>query len=178
MPASSDEFSPPGRLVGIGGHRLHVHVAGEAGPPVVFEAAGLDFSPTWALVQPGVAAAYRARSVFDTSRIETMMAELEGLDASQDEVRAVRPAGLDDIPLVALSHGQPQSIPGMPDEVNQAYETAWQEMQGELAALSTRGRHQVVEGSGHAIHHDRPDVVVAAIREVVEAINEKTRRPA
>ena len=31
------------------------------------------------------------------------------------------------------------------------------------------GRWQLVEGSGHTIHHDRPDAVVAAIREVVEA---------
>ena len=31
------------------------------------------------------------------------------------------------------------------------------------------GRWHLVEGSGHMIHHDRPDAVVAAIREVVEA---------
>lgn len=52
--------------------------------------------------------------------------------------------------------------------VNAAYEATWQSMQGELAALSSRGRHVVVEGSGHNIHHDRPDAVIAAIREVVE----------
>src|SRR5690606_9403536 len=98
------------------------------------------------------------------------MAESEGLDASQDEVRAARPAAPSDMPLVVLSHGVPQAIPGLPEDVNAAYEAAWQQMQRELAARSARGRHVVVEGSGHNIHHDRPDAVVAAIREVVEAI--------
>lgn len=120
----------------------------------------------------GIAAAYRRRSVADPSRIATMMAEFEGLDASQDEVRAERDAGLGDMPLVILSHGAPQAIPGMPDEVNAAYEAAWQTMQAELVALSSRGRHVAVEGSGHNIHHDRPNVVVAAVREVVETLRE------
>lgn len=98
-----------------------------------------------------------------------MIAEFEELDALQDEVRAARPATPSDIPLVVLSHGVPQAIPGLPEDVNRAYEAAWQQMQRELAAQSSRGRHVVVEGSGHNIHHDRPDEVVKAIREVVEA---------
>jgi pimeloyl-ACP methyl ester carboxylesterase len=37
-----------------------------------------------------------------------------------------------------------------------------------LAARSRRGRHVLAEGSGHWIPLDRPDVVVAAVREIVE----------
>lgn len=42
--------------------------------------------------------------------------------------------------------------------------------QGRLAARSRRGRHIVAEGSGHWILLDRPDVVISAVREVVDAI--------
>ena len=55
-------------------------------------------------------------------------------------------------------------MPGVPDEVNERYEAAWQQMQGELAARSNSRRVVVAEGAGHSIHHDRPDLVVEAIR--------------
>jgi pimeloyl-ACP methyl ester carboxylesterase len=45
----------------------------------------------------------------------------------------------------------------------------WIELQKELAALSTRGKLVLVEGTGHHIQLGRPDVVVDAVREVVEA---------
>src|ERR1700736_2911049 len=43
----------PGRLVDVGGWRLHLNCTGpeNASPPVVFEAGGGDFSLDWALVQ-------------------------------------------------------------------------------------------------------------------------------
>jgi len=49
---------PPGRLVDLGGWRLHLNCAGEArtsGPTVILEAGAGDFSVDWSLVQPGVA---------------------------------------------------------------------------------------------------------------------------
>ncbi len=39
----------------------------------------------------------------------------------------------------------------------------------ELLGLSTNSKHVTVENSGHYIMSDRPDAVIAAIREVVEA---------
>ena len=51
-------FPPPGRLVDVGGWRLHLNCAGEArtsGPTVILEAGAGDFSVDWSLVQPGVA---------------------------------------------------------------------------------------------------------------------------
>ncbi|NWG75008.1 MAG: hypothetical protein HXY24_10440, partial [Rubrivivax sp.] len=88
-------------------------------------------------------------------------------------VRAARDRGLGDIPLIVLSHGVPQAIPGLPDEVNRGYEAAWQQMQIELAAQSTNGRRLVVEGAGHMIHHERPDVVIEAIRQIVTAARDR-----
>lgn len=46
---------PPGRLVSIGTHRLHIHCAGAGAPAVVFDAALGASSLSWSLVHPGVA---------------------------------------------------------------------------------------------------------------------------
>jgi pimeloyl-ACP methyl ester carboxylesterase len=51
-------FPAPGRLVDVGGWRLHLNCTGEAHasqPTVILEAGLGDFSVEWSLVQPGVA---------------------------------------------------------------------------------------------------------------------------
>ncbi len=48
-------YPPPGRLVDIGGRRLHAQISGCAGPTVVLEAGLAATSLSWALVQPGIA---------------------------------------------------------------------------------------------------------------------------
>lgn len=54
--AREQESSPPGRLVDIGGHTLHMLCSGHGGGPTVVLDAGLaGFSTDWALVQPEVA---------------------------------------------------------------------------------------------------------------------------
>jgi pimeloyl-ACP methyl ester carboxylesterase len=45
---------PPGKLVDIGGYRLHLNCKGKNGPTVVLIAGAGDFSFDWGLVQPGV----------------------------------------------------------------------------------------------------------------------------
>jgi pimeloyl-ACP methyl ester carboxylesterase len=79
-----------------------------------------------------------------------------GLDALEESAREVeREAGsLGDIPLVVLSAGNTDG------QRLAAHE--------QLARLSSRGTHIVVHTAGHWIQLDEPEVVVAAIREVVE----------
>src|SRR5262249_22804259 len=51
-------FAPPGKLVDIGGWRLHLSCTGEvraSQPNIILEAGVGDFSVEWSLVQPGVA---------------------------------------------------------------------------------------------------------------------------
>ena len=50
----------PGRLIDVGGHRLHLHCQGAGGPPVVFDAALGASSLSWTYVLPEVAAFARA----------------------------------------------------------------------------------------------------------------------
>ena len=58
-------FPPPGRLIDVGGTRLHIDIQGglerDASPPVVFEAGIAATSLSWQLVQPEIAR--RARTV-------------------------------------------------------------------------------------------------------------------
>lgn len=49
------KYPPPGRLVDVGGHRLHVLEMGSGSPAVIFESALGATSRSWALVQPEIA---------------------------------------------------------------------------------------------------------------------------
>ena len=56
------EYPPPGRLVDIGGRKLHLDCSGKGNPTVVLVAGGNAFSIDWALVQPRVAETTRVCS--------------------------------------------------------------------------------------------------------------------
>ena len=48
-------YPPPGQMVDVGGHRLHLYCIGKGSPTVVLEAAAPGWSLYWSLVQPDVA---------------------------------------------------------------------------------------------------------------------------
>jgi pimeloyl-ACP methyl ester carboxylesterase len=55
---SAQPLPPPGRLIDLGGWRLHLNCSGEANPSrpaVILEAGAGDFSVDWSLVQPRLA---------------------------------------------------------------------------------------------------------------------------
>jgi pimeloyl-ACP methyl ester carboxylesterase len=86
---------------------------------------------------------------------------------------------LGDRPLVVLTHGVPIAAPGAPwppPSRAARVEAAWLDMQKDEAAWSTRGRQRVVAGTGHYIQFDRPDAVVAAVREVVDEVKSAPSR--
>lgn len=121
------------------------------------------------------AAAYR--SVAGTTvAVDTMLRELDGLDDLHAQARAARILSLGDLPLVVLRHGAPlQPFPeehGIGPEDMEEYEQQWVQLQEEIAALSSGGRVVRAAGAGHTIHHERPGLVVDAIREVVKAAGE------
>jgi pimeloyl-ACP methyl ester carboxylesterase len=47
---------PPGKLIDVGGYRLHLHCLGEGKPTVLLEAGNNEFSLTWSDIQPRLAA--------------------------------------------------------------------------------------------------------------------------
>lgn len=83
-----------------------------------------------------------------------------------------------DIPLAVLTQGRPYrpedySNPSLAPKYYQLH----LEMQRDLAARSPRGRQVVAEKSGHFIHQDQPELVISAIRQVVEEVKSKGGRP-
>ncbi|WHZ20603.1 MAG: hypothetical protein OJF55_002752 [Rhodanobacteraceae bacterium] len=88
---------------------------------------------------------------------------------SSDEVRAAK-RSYGDMPLVVLSRApfprQPHETQAMRDAKNYL----WVELHDDIAALSTRGVNEIVPGAGHYVQLDKPDVVIAAIRQVVETV--------
>jgi len=55
------------------------------------------------------------------------------------------------------------------DPAERAAGPIWIQLQKELAAMSSVGNWKVVKGASHAIHLDKPDEVVTAIRDVFNA---------
>jgi pimeloyl-ACP methyl ester carboxylesterase len=84
--------------------------------------------------------------------------------ASSDEVLAIQ-RGLGDIPICALLAGR-RTWDLLSAEDGSKLLAIWQGMQKEFAQRSTRGTWRVVPDCGHAIPSERPDAVIAAIREI------------
>ena len=53
--ADAKAYPPPGELVDVGGHRLHINCTGSGSPTVIIEAGHGDWSTSWGVVQEEVA---------------------------------------------------------------------------------------------------------------------------
>ena len=91
-----------------------------------------------------------------TRSFRTMASELAGLRESLNQAAEDRPR-LGRKPLVVLTEGQRRM-------------EFWHAMQEQFTELSDSSEWQVVNGAGHFIHHDKPGVVVDAVRRVVESV--------
>jgi pimeloyl-ACP methyl ester carboxylesterase len=104
--------------------------------------------------------------------VRESVAELKSISESAAETAAT--GSLGDMPLIVLSQDPDAPQYDLPEDLVKPTNEGWQQMQAELAQLSTRGTRTVAKNSGHYIQLDRPDLVVDAIRKVVNEI----RRPA
>lgn len=75
-------YPPPGKLVGVGGHRLHIHCLGEGSPTVILEAANGGMSAHWVRVQQQVAKATRV-CAYDRAGLGWSESGPEPRDAAQ-----------------------------------------------------------------------------------------------
>ncbi len=98
------------------------------------------------------------------------------LDASAVEMRRAAAAKpLRPLPLVVLSRGLPMEIPAdllaqLPPDYMAAQEKVWRELQNALVAHVPGARHVVATKSEHGIQATEPDLVITAVRQVVEAV--------
>ena len=78
-----------------------------------------------------------------------------------------------DAPLIALTRDRvppEEQPPGWSPEREALLLTTAHELQADLASRSPHGRLVIAEGSGHNIQRYRPDLIIEAIREVVDAV--------
>jgi pimeloyl-ACP methyl ester carboxylesterase len=121
-----------------------------------------------ALVSPELWEAYQERMAqFPTSELD--------IEASFAQVREARDeTPLRPMPLVVITAGivDPAELaaffpPGWPIEV---MPQVHRELQADLAGLVPNGRQVIAERSGHYVHRTEPELVLEAIRQVVEAV--------
>ena len=98
---------------------------------------------------------------------DTCLAELWALPDSDRQARAT--GSLGDIPLILLRHGVPDLFSKLRAEQAEEAEKVWVELQEDLAQLSANGEVRVAAGAGRDIPLEKPDLVVEAIQDVVEA---------
>src|SRR5579859_5865779 len=94
------------------------------------------------------------------------VAELKALPESAAQTAATGTLG--DTPLAVLSHDPDKPSAELPPDLAKPTNDAWEKMQEELAHLSTRGTQTIAKNSAHYIQIDRPDVVIEAVRNVLE----------
>jgi pimeloyl-ACP methyl ester carboxylesterase len=84
--------------------------------------------------------------------------------------------GLGDKPLIVLTRDPKTIAPGglVPPQWEELTGPVWQQLQTQLATLSTNSKHIVVDHASHNIQLEQPQVVVNAILDVIQQV--KARR--
>jgi pimeloyl-ACP methyl ester carboxylesterase len=111
--------------------------------------------------------------------------DIETLDvnASFDQIeKGATAQRLRPIPFFVLTHGQPfdlSSLQPLPADFPEALNKAWHTGQDALATLAPNAKHIIATKSGHDIQVQEPQLVIDAIKQVVEAVrNRSARTPA
>jgi pimeloyl-ACP methyl ester carboxylesterase len=91
----------------------------------------------------------------------------------ESAAQAASTGSLGDMLLAVLSHDPDKRLADLSPDVAKPVNEAWETMQEELARLSTRGTQTIAKGSSHYIQIDRPEIVIDAVRNVVN----QTRAP-
>jgi pimeloyl-ACP methyl ester carboxylesterase len=116
--------------------------------------------------------------MYRTGYLDATMREMEMFAAYSSQFEKLN--SLRDLPLIVFSQKMdaqklfdqyPPNIQAqLTMELMQQVADSYNAQQAELAALSTRGKQIIVEGSGHFIQVEKPQIVIDAIREVLEQV--------
>jgi pimeloyl-ACP methyl ester carboxylesterase len=92
----------------------------------------------------------------------TASSELANIKKSFEEVRSVTSLG--SLPLIVLSQGSKDS------KISDERFQKWGSLQLDLTKLSSNSQRIVAENSGHFVPLDRPDLVISAVKRLIESI--------
>lgn len=105
-----------------------------------------------------------------TDALATWLAELEMGEANCAEALALQINSFGNLPLIVISAGHGDRLASFSDAENQQLWENMQIEQTELAGLSSQGKQIIAEKSGHHVQLDQPELVIDAIRQVIEVI--------
>jgi pimeloyl-ACP methyl ester carboxylesterase len=83
-------------------------------------------------------------------------------------------APLPDVPMIVIARDKADQLPGPPMDAAtiQQAEQIWRAAQAELASQVSDGTLIVATGSGHSIQFDQPQVVIDAIRAILDKVRQ------
>jgi hypothetical protein len=105
---------------------------------------------------------------------KTVADELNALEETAAQVQAT--GSLGDLPLVVMTVTGSNWMPGLPPDfpIDQL-QYVWMQMQQDLVKLSSNSTHVIAEKSSHFIQFDRPELVIKAVRQLVETVRQQKR---
>jgi pimeloyl-ACP methyl ester carboxylesterase len=114
----------------------------------------------------------RATAAYASTSLPAMLKEADAFDQTLAEAGTFRQ--LDNRPVFVLTATAPLAADvlttlKMTAEQGREYQARWLAMHDEEAAWSKRSQHQSVE-TGHYIQYERPSVVIAAVRSIVDSV--------
>jgi pimeloyl-ACP methyl ester carboxylesterase len=108
---------------------------------------------------------------YQSHNCAAMLNESDGFSA---EVRdPYPPASLGDLPLLVVSQGKrpaDQELQGYTREEADELMRRWDELQQELAELSTVSRRVIASNSGHMVHLEAPELIISEVTALVGRI--------
>ncbi len=131
---------------------------------------GLDGFMNWYQLPADKQALFRA-NYYQSHSCSAIARESTAFSA--DLQQNVTPRSLGNLPVLVLSQGnEPRgdAQTGQTDEAARRQREVWDQLQLELAALSSRSERRIASRSGHIIQFEQPEMVVQAIHDMVEML--------
>jgi len=128
--------------------------------------------PPDARLSPELNAA-QAEAAARVSTWQTMLSEGKEMRSGRTGARVRAAEKLGNLPLLVVTKGRLRTPPGDEGNIAEQYYGRAVLRHADLAGRSTRGLHLVAR-SGHQIHMDDPETVVAGVQAVLRAYREKS----
>jgi len=123
--------------------------------------------------------AVKATAAYASTSLPAMLKEVDAFDQTLAEAGTFRHLGNRPIFVLTATAPMPKAdLAALKMTAAQGleYQARWLQMQNDEASWSTSSQHQSVE-SGHYIQFERPPVVIAAVRAVIDSVRANQKSP-
>jgi pimeloyl-ACP methyl ester carboxylesterase len=132
----------------------------------------LDESMLPAQLNGDLALLLRAQA-YQSHTCEAMLNESDGFDLEVVDIQP--PQRLGNLPLLVLSQGKrpaDDELEGLSREQADDLIVRWNDLQQELAALSTNSRRVIARESGHLIHLEQPELLISEVSQMIATLQQ------